>query len=302
MPVWIPVTLAAAFFQNLRSALQKHLTGVLSGQGAAYSRFVFALPWAIVYCFAIQHITDSSWPATSARFWLLCLSGSVTQIMASVFLLKAFSYRSFAVATVISKLEILIVALLGFILLHDVLGVGEIFGVLLCVLGLFALSAGQQRLTPTTIVKGLASPATFYSLLAALGLGASVIFFRGASLSLAHPNVLMAAAFSLTMALILQTVLMGVWLIVREPGQALKVLKSWRWSWLVGVSGMLASAGWFTAFTLQNASHVRALGQVELLFSFLVTSRVFREDVSLLEYAGCALVVVGILLVLLIGG
>jgi len=63
---------------------------------------------------------------------------------------------------------------------------------------------------------------------------------------------------------------------------------------------MLASIGWFTAFTLQNASYVRALGQIELLFTFLVTTRVFRESVSRLEYAGCAMIVSGIL-VLLIG-
>ncbi len=274
---------------------------MLSGQGAAYSRFIFALPWAIIYCFVVQHLTESIWPSPSVKFWTYCLLGAVSQILATVALLKAFNFRSFAVATVISKLEILIVALLGFFLLGDVLTAIEVFGVLLCVVGLFALSAGQQQLSASSLLSGLANPATGYALLAALGLGASVIFFRGASLSLEHPNVLMSAAFALMMALVLQTVLMGGWLALREPGQILAVVKSWRWSSLVGVSGMLASACWFTAFTLHNASHVRALGQVELLFSFLVTSRVFREDVSALEYAGCAMVVAGIMLLLLIG-
>ena len=62
---------------------------------------------------------------------------------------------------------------------------------------------------------------------------------------------------------------------------------------------MLASVGWFTAFTLQNASYVRALGQIELLFTFVATTRVFREKVSVLEYLGCALIVIGILVLLL---
>ena len=31
----------------------------------------------------------------------------------------------------------------------------------------------------------------------------------------------------------------------------------------IGACGMLASVGWFTAMTLQNASYVRAVGQVE---------------------------------------
>jgi len=39
---WIPITFAAAFLQNLRSALQKHLKGQLSTAGATFSRFLFA--------------------------------------------------------------------------------------------------------------------------------------------------------------------------------------------------------------------------------------------------------------------
>ena len=34
MELWIPITIAAAFLQNLRSALQKHIKGRLSTAGA----------------------------------------------------------------------------------------------------------------------------------------------------------------------------------------------------------------------------------------------------------------------------
>ena len=49
LELWIPITVAAAFFQNLRSALQKHLKGRLSTAGATYSRFCYAVPFAIAY-------------------------------------------------------------------------------------------------------------------------------------------------------------------------------------------------------------------------------------------------------------
>ncbi len=49
MPLWIPITIAAAFFQNLRSALQKHLKGQLSDVGATTTRFFYAWPLAILY-------------------------------------------------------------------------------------------------------------------------------------------------------------------------------------------------------------------------------------------------------------
>jgi hypothetical protein len=48
MELWIPITIAAAFLQNLRSALQKHIKGRLSTSGAAYARFLYAWPLALV--------------------------------------------------------------------------------------------------------------------------------------------------------------------------------------------------------------------------------------------------------------
>lgn len=51
--------------------------------------------------------------------------------------------------------------------------------------------------------------------------------------------------------------------------------------------------------TLQNAAYVRALGQIELLFTFAVTYFYFRERASLNEIAGIVLIVGGILVLLL---
>lgn len=67
----------------------------------------------------------------------------------------------------------------------------------------------------------------------------------------------------------------------------------------VGLAGMACSVCWFTAFTLQNAAYVRALGQVELLFTFLASVFVFRERVTTAEIAGICLIVGAILLILL---
>jgi drug/metabolite transporter (DMT)-like permease len=62
---------------------------------------------------------------------------------------------------------------------------------------------------------------------------------------------------------------------------------------------MLASACWFTAMTIQNAAYVRALGQVELLFTFAAGHLFFRERSNALELIGIGLVAGGILLLLL---
>ena len=49
---------------------------------------------------------------------------------------------------------------------------------------------------------------------------------------------------------------------------------------------MAGSFCWFTAFTLQNAAYVNALGQVELILSLFASVLVFRERVSRRELAG----------------
>jgi drug/metabolite transporter (DMT)-like permease len=63
--------------------------------------------------------------------------------------------------------------------------------------------------------------------------------------------------------------------------------------------GAAASGGWFTAMTIEPAAHVRTLGLIELLFSYAVSRRVFRERLSPRERTGIALLALGLLVVTL---
>ncbi len=141
--------------------------------------------------------------------------------------------------------------------------------------------------------------ATWVGLLCAALLGASVVFFRGAALSLNGPQFVIAAAWTLLIALTMQTFMMGVWFLMFDRPQLLNVLRQWRRAVPVGVVGMIGSVCWFTAFTLQNAAYVRALGQVELIFTFIASVFYFREKISKSELAGMALIVSAIILILL---
>ena len=301
MELWIPVSIAAAFFQNLRSALQKFLKGRLSNTGAAYARFLYAQPLALLYLACLLFLTDRYLPTINGKFLLYCLLGSIAQMLFTVILLWMFSFRSFAVGTTFSKLEVVMIAALGALILGDGLSALALLAIAISTAGIVALSMGQSNMTLKTLLRGLAGKDTMVGLLCAAVLGASVVFMRGASLSLQHPDVMMSAAFTLAVVLTMQTVLMGLWLYWKEPGEITNVLQQWRWASLVGIAGVLASIGWFTAFTLQNASYVRAVGQVELLFTFLATTRVFKETVSLYELAGIVLVAAGIMLMLFAG-
>ena len=67
MSAWVLLTVAGAFLQNLRSLLQRRLTGDLSVNGAAYVRFLFALPFAWLFLLACHHgIGSTSWPAPNS--------------------------------------------------------------------------------------------------------------------------------------------------------------------------------------------------------------------------------------------
>ena len=171
--------------------------------------------------------------------------------------------------------------------------------IVLGALGVVALSVGQSGIRLATVIEGLGQKSTFIGLTCAAWLGGSVVFFRGASLSLGYEHVAMAAGYTLAISLLIQTVLMGGYLLRQEPGELSRVIQNWRWAGAVGVTGVLASICWFTAFTYQNAGYVRALGQVELLFTFVATTVFFKEKVSRVELLGILLVTSGILLIIL---
>jgi drug/metabolite transporter (DMT)-like permease len=93
---------------------------------------------------------------------------------------------------------------------------------------------------------------------------------------------------------------MALWLAWRERGQIATVIRAWRVAGLVGVTSMIGSFCWFSAFTLQNAAYVNALGQVELIFSLAASALFFRERITARELAGMALLGLGILVLVVL--
>lgn len=267
--------------------------------GAAYVRFFYAWPFAVAYVFGLHHWGGFAWPELNPTFFAYCVAGGLSQILFTVTLVWLFSFRNFAVGTTFSKTETVQVAILGYFFLGDGLSLGAGIAILISVIGVMALSVGQSKLSAGAIIGGLKEKSTLVGLLCGAFLGASVVFFRGAALSLNYDGVVMAAATSLAIAVVIQTVAMGVYLAAREPGTLRDVVVHWRWSSLVGLSGVLASIAWFTAFTMENAAYVRALGQVELIFTFVASVMIFKEQTNRLEVAGILLVVAGIVTLLL---
>ena len=96
----------------------------------------------------------------------------------------------------------------------------------------------------------------------------------------------------------LQTLLLGGYQAWRRPDELLGSLRLWRPCLFVGVTSAAGSAGWFTAMTVERATYVKALGQIEFLLALGVSTLFFRERATRPELAGMALVGAGILVLL----
>lgn len=296
MEPWIAITLGAAFLQNVRTALQKKLTDRLDTTEASYVRFCYAWPFALAYA-VVLGITGADLPSPNGRFFAFVSAGALLQILGTVALIASFAHRNFAVGSAYAKTETVQTALFGLVLLGDAVPLGAALGIGVSLVGVLLLSPRTPKVPGQT--RQWIGTGGWLGMGAGAGFASSAVCYRGASLALdgeAH----VTAAVTLLAATVIQTLAMGVWLARpgRRPRSLTRVAAAWRTGTWVGLFGMAASAAWFTAMTLQSAALVRALGQVELLFAFIVATAVFRERVRLAEVAGSALIVAGIALLL----
>ena len=299
MPLWIPITLGAAFLQNIRSSLQKYLKGRMGTTGATFVRFGFGMPFVWILLWVLHHFIGYGFPAISARFIVWMLIGGITQITATFLLIHLFSFRNFAVGTAYSRTEPAQAALFGFILLGEGIGNSALIAIAICVGGVMLISVARTQLTIRTLFASLGQRTAIIGLLSGAGFGMSAISYRAASTALGGPNFIMQAAVTLAFVITFQTVIMMVWMLLRERGEFSRIAKAWKPSLVVGIVGATASFGWFTAMTLQNAAVVKALAQVEMLFAFATTVLFFKERINRLEIAGCALIVLGVVVLVL---
>ena len=295
--LWIFVAVAAAGFQTLRFMLQKSLSmGTLSAGGATLARFLFSAPFVAALALGYLSFSGADWPALGNRFLPFALVGALAQILATWCVVALFQHRNFAVGITFKKTEVVQTALVGFLVLGDRISFGGLMAILIGLLGVLVLSdrpeggAGLKRFLNKGAGLGLLSGAFF---------AVSAVGYRGATLEVGSDDPLMRALISLMVVTASQSVGLGSYLIWREPGQVGRVLASWRSSIWMGLASLGGSLGWFLAFTLQNAAYVFAVGQVEVIFSILISVLVFKEQISRREGAGIALITASVLTLVL---
>jgi drug/metabolite transporter (DMT)-like permease len=295
---WIPITLVAAASQAVRTALQRHLKGRLSTNGAAFTRFLFGLPFAIVYLTALAAAGVGALPRPNAAFWTWVLVAAVSQIVATSLQIHVMAARNFATGVAYAKTEVVQAALFEVLFLGAVLTAPGALGIALATVAVMLMSLVKTARPLRAFLAGWSEPTALLGLVAGGLFGVAAVGFRGASVSLGHPSAFVAAAFTLVVATATQTAIMGLYLAWGERGELGRVFAHAPAGALVGAASALGSAGWFTAFTLQIAAYVRTLGLIELVFTLLISLYAFRERPSRAELLGLGLLALSIALVL----
>ena len=292
MEPWIIFTLLAVIMQSVRTAAQKQITQEISVQSATLVRFLFGIKFAALYFFLTMWIFQPINFELNIKFIISGALASVSQVLATVFLIKALTLKNFAVGTALAKTEALLTAVLGSIFFSAYLNPMGYLSILFGVCGLLIASNWDVTLKDLSDNQSIR-----YGLGAGLGFALASLWIRDASLSLEIPRIVSAAAVLLYMV-ILQSLICLVWISVKEPEQFMLIQKNLKSSLFIGFTGVLGSIGWFTAMSLQNAALVKTLGQIEFIASLLVTYLYFNEKISTREYLGIAFIAFSLLLLI----
>jgi len=287
---------AAASSQTVRNAMQRGLTERLGTTGAAHVRFLYGLPFALIFLAIMLAFIEVGPLKFDMRFFGWLMVGALTQIFATAWMLSAMRDRSFVVTTALIKTEPIQVAVFAAVFLGELLGWLAIVAIVIATVGVLVMSWPRGEKASQLGVRSIG-----VGIAAGGGFALSAVGFRGAVLALGDAPFYARATIVLALGLIIQSLVLSAWLRLREPGRLSEIFAAWRPSMFAGFMGALGSQLWFLAFSIQSVAMVRTLALVEVLFAQVISRKVFSQDASKAEILGIALIVIGVIVLLNVG-
>ena len=299
--LWIPITVFAAFVQNIRSAAQKHLTSELTTISVTMVRFLFGLPFGLLYVWFLHNRTTENFPEISGIFWALTAVAGASQIIATALLIYLFSLRNFAVGTAYARTEAILTAILGVLFFGESIVLYGWGAILVCVAGVILITVAKTGLKGEQLISLFFDKAAWIGVTSGLFFAMASLTMRKASLILGVEDFLYRAGLTMIFMLSMQTVTMCLYVAITNPGQYRIIWQNRKVCLLVGITSVMGTIGWATAFTLEQAAYVKSLAQVEFIFTLAVSYWFFKERSTPKELCGIALVTVGIVLLVIFG-
>lgn len=293
---WIVTSILGAFFQNARSSIQKKLNTEMSLMASTYVRFAFSLPILFVVFFIyFGNFNYFIISVQNSNFITYVILASVLQISFTLLFLYLLKFTNFLIGTALSKTEVIQIAFFEFIILKDYLNFYALLGIMISTIGVIIFSTKDLK----NIINGFFSKSTVVGLLCGTLLALSVVFYRGSMEFLEFTNKNFdRALLTLFAATIIQTSLITFYLLLFEITEFKKIKSNIKLSSLAGFFGFSATISWFYSFSLVQAALVRAVGQIELLFSYVSSRFMFKEKVRYIEIFGIIIFIFGLILVI----
>ena len=288
--LWIPATILASGFQVARNAFQRGMMGSTGPWGATLVRFLFGLPFSLLFVGMAMLAVPDARPSFNSAFWSASASGAVTQVLATAALLVAMNRAGFAVATAVQQSSLPLAAIVGLIVFHDHLTGMAWLGVAITTAGLAVLTWPKNATGPKPVSGAL------FGLLSGLCFGFSLNAYRHCGLALEPRHRIYAAIVSLAVVQAMQSAVLTAVLALRDPKALRAVMTGWRESLAAGLCGAIASSGWFIALALAPAAPVRAVGVVEAPMAAIAARRLFAERLHMQQILAGGAVLIGVLM------
>ena len=282
----------AAFMQAWRNAFQKQLSTTVDVYGVTLARFIFALPLALLYISCLYHfqpVTDSV--HFNLRFAIYVLIAALSQIAATALMVQLFKQRNYAIGVGLAKSEAVLAAIIAVVFLSDHLSLLGWFGVAVGGFAVFLMSKGRDfsDFSVPTLCIGIGSGLCF---------AITSLLVREASLELTNLPFIHRAAWVLLMVIGTQCFLLLMYLGIFRRATLWAMWQRIGLTFRVSLCSFLASLGWFSAMSMQSVPIVKTLGQVEIIFSMLISAYFFKEKLARAEHLGIVLVVIAAFLVI----
>ncbi len=232
-------------------------------------------------------MTPEAVPNPSSRFLIAVTAGAVSQVGATAALLMAMRTSGFAVATFMQQSSLPLGALMGFFVFGDRMSAVQCTGLAATTAALLALS-WPSRTQATGKAAG-----SIYGLASGLAFAVALNAYRQAGLALDPAHPIYSATAALCLAQALQSLVMVLLLAAIRPDALRAVGASWRVS--LG-AGFFGTAAWFSALALAPAGQVRAVGVIEGPIAAAAGRRLFKERLSVRQWAGGGLAALGVVM------
>ena len=296
---WVFITLFAAGAQGLRTGMQKHLAETVDKTTANFARYIFGLP-LLLGVVALGHLGILPKVDLSLRFYLLCLLIASCQLLGTLLMLQVFKLKNYLLGVAFARTEAVLVAIWGLVFFATPLGWAGMVAVCVGVVGVLLLSQTNWQNGWGDFIKGLGSAGLL------LGLGSGAAFaFTAWFIRLANQELVagqwLGPLYTLGISNLMQIVMVLLFMAAcgRWRSGWRNIRSNWRLVTGVGLTSILGSWGWYTAYGMAHPAYVKTVGQVEMLLVYFISRNVFSERSSASELLGVLLVVASIVLLLL---